>query len=171
MRHERAGPAPVRKARPEEFGRLRAIELEADDLYLTIGIGPFPADDAHDRFHEMAVVFAAGDPAVGFVSIELLDGEAHIDQLSVLASHGGRGTGRALLDEAIRWARASGLEGVTLTTFRDVPWNAPFYRRVGFEVVAEPRPGLAAYRAAERAEGFDGFGPRVAMRLALVPDR
>ena len=67
----------------------------------------------------------------------------------------------------MRWARASGLAAVTLTTFRDVPWNAPFYRRVGFEVVDDPTPGLAAVRAAERAEGLDGFGPRVAMRLVL----
>ena len=56
---------------------------------------------------------------------------------------------------------------VTLTSFRDVPWNAPFYQRVGFEVVDDPPPGLAAVRAAERAEGFDRFGPRVAMRLVL----
>jgi GNAT superfamily N-acetyltransferase len=163
----RPGPAPVRAARPDEHVRLRAIELEADDLYLTVGIGPFPEDDVHDRLDEMAVVFAAGDPAVGFVSVEVLDGDAHIDQLSVLAAHGGRGTGRALLDRAIRWARDAGLAGVTLTTFRDVPWNAPIYQRVGFEVVTDPPPGLAARRADERAEGFDRFGPRVAMRLAL----
>ncbi len=161
------GPASVRVARQDEYPRLRAIELEADDLYLTVGMGPFPADDVHDRLDEMAVVFAAGDPPVGFVSVELLDGEAHIDQLSVLAAHGNRGTGRALLDEVIRWARGEGLAGVTLTTFRDVPWNAPFYRRVGFEVVTEPVAGLAQRRADERAEGFDGFGPRVAMRLTF----
>lgn len=160
-------PAPVRVARPEEYARLRSIELEADDLYLTVGIGPFPVDDVHDRLDEMAVVFAAGDPPVGFVGVELLDGEAHIDQLSVLAAEGGRGTGRALLDEAIRWARHAGLPAVTLTTFRDVPWNAPFYRRVGFEVVTEPASGLGERRADERAEGFDRFGTRVAMRLTL----
>ncbi len=160
-------PEPVRLARPDEYTRLRYVELEADVLYLTVGIGPFPEDDAHDRLREMAVVLAAGDPAVGFVAVELLDGEAHIDQLSVLPAHGGRGTGRGLLVEAIGWARRSRLSGVTLTTFRDVPWNAPFYRRIGFEVVTDPAPGLAARRSAERAEGFDLFGPRVAMRLPL----
>ena len=104
---------------------------------------------------------------MGFVSVDIVDGCAHIDQLSVLTDHGGRGIGRALLDEAVRWARASGLAAVTLTTFRDVPWNAPFYRRVGFEVVDDPTPGLAVVRAGERADGLDGFGPRVAMRLVL----
>ena len=67
----------------------------------------------------------------------------------------------------MRWARDTGLAAVTLTTFRDVPWNAPFYRRAGFTVVDDPPPGLAELRAAERAEGLDRFGPRVAMRLPL----
>ena len=161
------GPQPVRPASPTEFGLLREIELESDRLFDTIGIGPFDDDDSHDRLDVVAAVFAAGDPPVGFVSVDIVDGCAHIDQLSVLTDHGGRGIGRALLDEAVRWARASGLAAVTLTTFRDVPWNAPFYRRVGFEVVDDPTPGLAVVRAGERADGLDGFGPRVAMRLVL----
>jgi GNAT superfamily N-acetyltransferase len=159
-------PPAVRTAAPAEFGRLREIELEADALYATVGIGPFPAADVHDRLDEVAAVFAAGDPPVGFVSIDVVDGCAHIDQLSVLSDHGGRGIGRALLEEAVRWAREAGLPAVTLTTFRDVPWNAPFFRRFGFETVDDPAPGLAAVRAAERAEGLDDFGPRVAMRLS-----
>ena len=161
------GLPSIRPASPTEFGRLRDIELESDRLLETVGIGPFDNDDVHDRLAEVVAVFAAGDPPVGFISIDIVDGCAHIDQLSVLTHHGGRGIGRALLDEAVRWARAGGLSAVTLTTFRDVPWNAPFYRRVGFEVVDDPAPGLAAVRAAERAEGLDGFGPRVAMRLVL----
>jgi GNAT superfamily N-acetyltransferase len=161
------GLPPVRPASPAEFGRLRSIELDSDRLLETVGIGPFENDDGHDRLAKVVAVFAAGDPPVGFVSIDVIDGCAHIDQLSVLRDHGGHGIGRALLDEAVRWARADGLAAVTLTTFRDVPWNAPFYRRVGFEVVDDPTPGLAAVRTAERAEGLDRFGPRVAMRLAL----
>ena len=112
-----------------------------------------------------------GDPPVGFVSVDVVDGCAHIDQLSVLAEHGGRGTGRALLDRAVRWARDAGLGAVTLTAFRDVPWNAPFYRRAGFEVVDDPSPGLAALRAAERAEGLDRFGPRVRHAPGALTDR
>ncbi len=161
------GSPTIRPATPGEFGRLRQIELEADLLYGTVGIGPFAADDVHYRLDEVAAVFAAGDPPVGFVSIDVVDGCAHIDQLSVLTEHGGQGIGRALLDRAVRWARDTGLAAVTLTAFRDVPWNAPFYRRAGFEVVDDPSPGLAELRAAERAEGLDRFGPRVAMRLPL----
>jgi GNAT superfamily N-acetyltransferase len=129
-------------------------------------MGPFPEDD-RDGLDTAEVVLAAGDPAVGFVSVRLLDGDAHIGQLSVVPEYGRRGIGRRLLDEAIGWARHQGLSGVTLTTFRDVPWNAPFYLRVGFEELVDLPPGLAAVRTDERERGFDAMGPRLAMRLAL----
>ena len=157
----------VRRATPEEFARLRWVELESDKLMEQVGIGPFPEDGGGDRLDGATVVFASGDPAVGFVTVRLVDDGAHVDQLSVLPAHGRRGIGRALLDRAVDWARDEGLAGVTLTTFRDVPWNAPFYRTVGFEVVAQPAPALAAIRAHERAIGHDALGPRVAMRLVL----
>ena len=155
----------IRLALPEEFARLRWVELQSDKLMEQVGIGPFPEDDGGDRLTGVSVAFASGDPAVGFVSIRLVDDEAHVDQLSVLPANGRQGVGRALLDRAVSWARDEGLAGVSLTTFRDVPWNAPFYRTVGFEVVAHPAPGLAAIRAHERAVGLDALGPRVAMRL------
>ncbi|HEY4929641.1 MAG TPA: GNAT family N-acetyltransferase [Acidimicrobiales bacterium] len=159
-------PAVVRPAVSAEFERLRWVERESDKLMAQVGIGPFPDDD-HDRLTGAAVVFAAGVPAVGFVSVLLIDDEAHIDQLSVVPERGGHGIGRDLLDEAIRWARRQALSGVTLATFRDVPWNAPFYQRVGFEVVTDLPPGLDAVRSHERDSGLDAMGPRVAMRLAL----
>ena len=159
-------PVVVRFAVSDEFDRLRWVELESDKLMEQIGIGPFPADD-RSRLAEAVVVFAAGDPAVGFVSLRIVDDEAHVEQLSVVPDHGGRGIGRDLLNEAIRGARNQELAGVTLTTFRDVPWNAPFYRRVGFVEVVEPSPELADIRITEGTSGLDALGPRLAMRLAL----
>ena len=160
-------PLAVRPATPDEFERLQWIELDSERLYETVGIGPFPEDPTLVGPEGAVIVFAAGDPAVGFVSVALVDGDAHIDQLSVLPGHGGRGIGRDLLDRAVLWARDEGLSGVTLTTFRDIPWNAPFYQRVGFAVVADPGPGLAAVRTHERDSGVDAMGPRVAMRFDL----
>lgn len=160
-------PVVVRVARPDEFERLRWIELESEQLYATVGIGPFPEDPTLVGPAGASIVFVAGDPAVGFVSVELVDGEAHIGQLSVLTELGGHGIGRDLLDRAVRWARDEGFRGVTLTTFHDIPWNAPFYGRVGFEMVSDPGPELAAIRAHERETGLDAMGPRVAMRLDI----
>jgi hypothetical protein len=56
---------------------------------------------------------------------------------------------------------------MTLTTFRDVPWNAPFYARRGFAEVLDPSPGLAAVRDRERSLGLDAAGPRIVMRRTL----
>ena len=59
------------------------------------------------------------------------------------------------------------LPAVTLTTFRDVPWNAPFYARLGFRVIEALSPGLQAIRDHERDIGDDAFGSRVAMQIDL----
>ena len=158
--------AEVRRAGSDEFERLHWVELQSDELLATIGIGPFPYDDQDWRLR-VTVVFAAGDPAVGFVGVELIDDEAHIAQLSVLPELGRQGIGRSLLDEALRWARGQGLAGVTLTTFRSVPFNAPFYEKVGFMEVVDPAPGLAAIRRNEKERGIDAMGPRLAMRLTF----
>jgi len=65
------------------------------------------------------------------------------------------------------WATSQGYEAVTLTTFRDVPWNSPFYTRLGFGTVEDPALGLSHIR--EQAIGLDDLGPRVAMRKDLGP--
>jgi len=158
---------PIREARPEEFPRLRAVELEADGMFAEVGIGPFSDDGREDHLVQASVVLAAEDPAVGFASVEIVDGAAHLWQLAVLPSEGRRGAGRALVTAVCDWARTHGFEAVTLTTFRDVPWNGPFYERLGFRALPEPGPELAAIRLHERAIGDDDFGPRIAMRKDL----
>lgn len=107
------------------------------------------------------------DPPIAFIVVELIDGAAHIWQLSVHPDHARRGIGSALINAATDWARANDLDAITLTTFRDVPWNGPFYASLGFVVIDDLTPELAAIRDHERVIGDDAFGPRVAMRLAL----
>ena len=69
--------------------------------------------------------------------------------------------------EAARWVRGAaeqGARGVTLRTFADVPWNAPFYARLGFTPVPEPLPAfLQLLRDREIRMGIDQGGRRVAM--------
>ncbi|ANF59290.1 hypothetical protein [Halotalea alkalilenta] len=50
-----------------------------------------------------------------------------------------------------------GIHALTLTTFRDVPFNAPFYRRLGFDIVTDERSGerLAQLLESERQRGFE----------------
>ena len=86
--------------------------------------------------------------------VELVDGHAHLGQISVLPEHGGQGVGTQLLDAVAGWAQGQGHAEITLTTFRDVPFNAPLYGKRGYEVVPDsdwtdghPRPRRPGGRA------------------------
>ncbi len=158
------GPAPtIRPADPAEYPWLEDVERQADRLFLDVGYGTFPEHDASDHWEGAAAVLAVGDPAVGFARVEVLDGTAHLGQLAVVPAAGRRGLGTALVGAVVAWAGARGYPSVTLTTFRDVPWNAPFYRRLDFVEVAHPTGALAELRRREVADGVDAMGPRLAM--------
>jgi ribosomal protein S18 acetylase RimI-like enzyme len=114
-------------------------------------------------------LWVVADPPVAFVIVEMVDGNAHVDELSVDPQWSRRGIGRALLDHVTSLAEAGGLPAVTLTTFVSVPWNAPYYRRLGFEEIPESAVGrgVASILARERRH-FTGSGhARVAMRRAV----
>nr|MBA3895748.1 GNAT family N-acetyltransferase [Sphingomonadaceae bacterium] len=76
------------------------------------------------------------DAPVGFIACERRDGALHICEFAVNEALHGRGVGRALLDRATDHARAHGMNAVTLTTFRDLAWNQPYYARRGFVTVS-----------------------------------
>jgi len=60
------------------------------------------------------------------------------------------------------------MPALTLTTFAQVPWNAPYYARCGFRILgdAEVTPGLRAIRRQEAEMSMDRW-PRVCMRRDL----
>ena len=64
---------------------------------------------------------------------------------------------------------ARDLHSLTLTTYVHVPWNGPYYERLGFRYLTteEETPGLRAIRARERALGLE-VRPRVSMRRSLA---
>jgi ribosomal protein S18 acetylase RimI-like enzyme len=105
----------------------------------------------------------SGNPPIGFVRILELDGLAHLEQLSVHPLHGKRGVGSALLAAAIRALKKRRYVGVSLMTFEDVPWNAPFYRKRGFKTLDDRTPALRWLRERERALGMNEMGRRIAL--------
>ena len=157
----------VRVASPAEYSLLREIEDEADKLFLTVGIGPFENSEEENHLDRAAVVLVSGRPALGFACVEIVDGLAHLWQLSVHPSAARQGRGKVLLEAVLDWAASHGYPAVTLTTYRDVPWNGPFYARFGFRVLDDLTPELAAIRQHEIEIGDDRFGFRVAMRKDL----
>ena len=72
--------------------------------------------------------------------------------------------GGRLLAAACALVGESGLPALTLTTFVDVPWNAPWYAARGFVELppAQWGPGFRAVWADEVAAGIL-VAPRVAM--------
>ncbi|ODU23470.1 MAG: GNAT family N-acetyltransferase [Pseudonocardia sp. SCN 73-27] len=165
----------VRPARPADVTRLIEIEDAAGERFREIGMDAV-ADDPSPSPDEMFRLVAAGvirvvdidGRAAGYLQAEVVDDCAHVEQVSVDPAHIGLRVGRALLDDNTERALAAGLSAVTLTTYVDVPWNGPYYRRRGFRVLGDDEitPGLAALRAEETRRGLDRW-PRCCMRLDL----
>lgn len=103
---------------------------------------------------------------VAFLAALPHDERLHIDELDVVRDQQGRGVGRRLLLHAIDQARASGFKALSLTTFRNIPWNAPFYESVGFRDW-DPKDAPASIRQALLKEAAFGLKDRCAMRLIL----
>jgi GNAT superfamily N-acetyltransferase len=111
----------------------------------------------------------AGD-VVGFAFVDLVDAAAHLCEMDVAPDHARQGIGTALVEAIAAWAAARGLTALTLTTFARLPWNAPFYEKLGFRTLpaGEITSGLARIRASEAAAGLDP-DERVVMRRELGP--
>jgi GNAT superfamily N-acetyltransferase len=166
----------IAAARPCDLPRLPAIERAA----ATLLTGHAPAsvlaettshadlEDALQRGHLWVAL--ADDVAVGFAHVMMLGpGIAHLEEIDVHPEHGRRGLGRRLVITVCRWAAGNGYSWVTLTTFRDVPWNMPFYARLGFEEIPlEARtPALLCVIEDEARRGLDP-SRRVAMRRSSL---
>lgn len=166
----------VRAPLKDELPLLQAIGVAAGRRFAEVGLDTV-ADDlpldvaALEAWRKAGRAWVTTDRdghPVGFVVVDLIDGGAHIEEISVLPELGGKGHGMALMRHVEGWARRKGFTTVTLTTFRDVPWNRPWYERRGYRVLAEDEwtPGLAARRTEEAAHGLDP-DQRVVMAKAL----
>lgn len=170
----------IRPAHPDDAERLRSIELAAGARFREVGM----TDIAEAEPMAVAVLATyaqagrswvavddRGRP-VGYVVVDVVDSAAHIEQISVDPDYQGRGLCRALIDEVERWAAASDMTAMTLTTFDEVPWNRSLYEHLGFAVVDEIdlQPGLREVREAEARHGLDPT-IRVCMQRVVDPRR
>ncbi|MCS7484792.1 GNAT family N-acetyltransferase [Umezawaea endophytica] len=151
----------IRLARPDELVGLQQIEIASGEPFRAIGMPEIADDDplplaVLTHLQSLGRVWVAAEPEpVGWIAVEEVDGFAHVEQVSVHPGHARRGVGRELIDHVGAWAAGRGLTGLTLTTFRDVPWNGPYYERLGFRQVSDLTPGLAAVVEQETARGLD----------------
>ncbi len=135
----------VRLARDEDLSALPDIEREAAIRFAPYGL----AEPLSNILTSMAslreglqadrlwVAADGDDRPVGFALAGVVGENAHLDELDVRPAHGQRGLGTALVETVCDWARRSGYRAVTLTTLRHIPWNAPWYQRLGFRILRE----------------------------------
>ncbi len=134
----------IRPARCSDLIPLYGVEKGVRAMFHDFGVLAHQPDvhtpsSEPGLFEEGTVAWVATDPndvAVGYVLAYVLDDAAHVAQVSVHPNHQRHGLGRALLGTVERWAADQGLRALTLITYTDVPWNAPWYRRIGFVDVA-----------------------------------
>ncbi|WP_037851424.1 GNAT family N-acetyltransferase [Streptomyces sp. NRRL S-340] len=166
----------IRSPRVSELPVLQDIERAAGQRYHDIGM-PEIAEDEPLALDELAryqrdarawVAVDAADVSVAYLIADRVDGNFHVEQVSVHPDSARRGVGRSLLEHLADHARSRRAPALTLTTFADVPWNASYYVRCGFRVLAESMltPGLREIREREAAHGLDRW-PRVCMRRDL----
>ena len=158
--------AEIRRARKDDFKRLQEIERAAGQAFVDIGYDwvaqyePFTEAELR-HFLELDGLWVSGDPAAAYIATETVDGLLHIEQVSVHPDHAHQRIGQALIEHVASRVTTA----VTLTTFAEVPFNGPYYERLGFRPLAdnELTDGLRRIRRHETDLGLD-IRPRLAMR-------
>lgn len=162
-------------AQPKHLKTLADIEVSAASLLK--GYAPTsvlkettPLNEFRKAQEEGRLWVALADEIpVGFALVEMLDANhPHLQEMDVVPDHGRRGIGTTLLRMILEWTRRSGYEEITLTTFRAVPWNMPFYSQHGFEEVPadELRADLKSIVQNEAERGLEP-NKRVVMRCSV----
>lgn len=166
----------IRAVGPDELPLLQEIERAAGECFRDIGMpeiaddDPLPLDELA-RYRQAGLAWVATDGTevpVAYLIADRVDGNLHVEQVSVHPGSARRGIGRSLLDHLAGLAADEGVPALTLTTFAEVPWNAPYYARCGFRLLddGELTPGLREIREREAAHGLERW-PRVCMRRAV----
>jgi GNAT superfamily N-acetyltransferase len=150
---------------------------------------PLPLDFIRQRFEagQIWVAIAPNQTVVGYAIARDLEtvGErsAHraiasipdssnlyLQEIDVESAHGQQGLGTALFTTVMAWATQQGYRTLLLSTFREIPWNAPFYTKRSFRVLNDTELTLALQqiRAQEIQSGLP-IADRVILCRELCP--
>lgn len=138
----------VERGRASQAAQLQQIELVAGARFREIGMAdvadhePTPKAIFEDRAEVGQLLVACDDTGeiAGFLIWSPKDGMAYIEEVAVHTAHGGRRVGAQLIDRLAQDARGR-FPAITLTTFRDVPWNGPYYAKLGFKEFPRDQAG------------------------------
>ncbi|MCI7456470.1 MAG: GNAT family N-acetyltransferase [Actinomyces urogenitalis] len=170
--HDQPESVSLRLATADDLAEICRVEHAADTRFADIGLqcvldAPQAQPEDHAEAQQdgrLIVAESRSGGLVGFARIDVVDGAAHLEQVSVAPSAAGQGVGAVLIRAAERWSRDHGYDRMTLCTYRDVPWNAPYYQRLGWRPLddAELGTGLRGLREHEKELGLE-VSPRLAM--------
>lgn len=162
----------IRLAKPEDLSFLPDIESAAAELFsqfpalanLPDGVTSLEEFQESQQSNLLWVAALPSGKPIGFAQVYIVDGLAHLDEIDVHPDYGRQGIGRRLIQTVIEWAQSEGIPAITLTTFRDIPWNEPFYRKLGFRVLewSELSAGLI-----EMVEKEESYGLNRALRVVM----
>jgi GNAT superfamily N-acetyltransferase len=166
----------IRSARVEELPLLAQIERSAAVLFLDTPYTflandePLSLDFVQQRFQAGQVWVAVDkqDVVVGFAITREVDDTIYLQEMDVDPAHGRRGLGAELVETVCAWAQLQGYKVILLSTFRDLPWNAPFYAKLGFRILDESELSISFQhiRQQEQADGLP-IADRVMMSCEL----
>ena len=166
----------IRPASLQDAALLSVIEKSAAQLFRTEPGLEWLADSdtlpesvllSHISLGTVWVAQTEAGQLTGFICTEEFDDELHIWELSVHANFQRMGIGKRLMQEAYKHVLSRGLSTLTLTTFSDVQWNAPWYAQFGFQIVtASAGQRLVRLLDAETKHGLPSER-RVAMQLMI----
>lgn len=133
----------IRQARSTDIPLLEYVERSAAEIFRTVGLDHLLDGATVDPnllaymaiSNTLLVAVNRWDQPIGFIGGQNIVGNFHIIELSVAQSQQGKGVGKALMSAIYEQARREGYRALTLTTFRHLPWNGPWYQRLGFSEV------------------------------------
>ena len=119
------------------------VERRAGERFLNEGF-PAPAEETYlapevflDGIAESRVwVATVNEAVIGFALAGTVNGKPHLEEVGVVPAHGRQGIGRALIQQVSQWALEDRHVQLTLTTFKEIPWNGPYYQKLGFRELA-----------------------------------
>lgn len=163
----------LRLARREDAEAYSEVEedaarlLRADPRLADIEL---PASRNAAQYREMiaqrhCLTALSGERVIGFAATRRYARELHLHELSVAMQFQRRGIGSTLLGALKIDARNAGLRAITLDTFRETAWHAPFYASRGFEVIDDLTPYP---RLTETLEGSKAMGMAPESRCAMI---
>ena len=125
------------------LSEIPELERAAGERFIAIGMAdvadgevtPLSILESRADLQRLYVAIAPDGKVVGFLIWSPKDGRAYIEEVSVRPDHAGHRLGARMIDRLADDVRGNH-RALSLATFRDVPWNAPYYRKLGFSELA-----------------------------------